>query len=285
MAKVSAADGTEIAYDVWGRRDGPSVLLIQGLGADSRGWAFQRMALGRRYRCYAVDNRGVGGSAAAEPPYSMFQMADDAVTVLNAEGVERAHVMGASMGGIVAQIVGVLYPERTSSLVLACTACRHHEWRQELLAEWADAVSSSGMSAMAGEGLRWLVGPRIHRRFGLWVNLMARLVLKSDPRGFVAQVEAILAMSDDLRERLHEVRSPTLVITGSQDALTPLGDAEELAELIPHSQLVVLSGAAHGLMVESPTAFNSAVLRFVEGAIANAADRRRDGTVTTAESA
>jgi len=210
LAKVSAADGTEIAYDVWGRQDRPPLLLIQGLGADSRGWALQRIALGRRFRCYAVDNRGVGGSSAAEPPYSMFQMADDAVTVLNAEGVERAHVMGASMGGVIAQIIGVLYPERTSSLVLACTACRHHPWRRELLAEWGEAVSTSGMSAMAGEGMRWLVGPRIQRRFGLWINLLARLILKSDPRKFAAQVDAILAMSDELRERLHEVRAPTL---------------------------------------------------------------------------
>lgn len=283
MAKVSAADGTEIAYDVWGRKDGAPVLLIQGLGTDARGWALQRMAFGRRFRCYAVDNRGVGGSSEAEPPYSLFQMADDAVTVLNAEGVERAHVVGASMGGVIAQVVGVLYPERTSALVLACTACRHHEWRQELFGEWAAAVSEHGMSAMAGEGMRWLVGPRIRRRFGLWINLLARLILRSDPRGFVAQVEAIRSMSDDLRERLHEVRAPTLVITGSQDALTPLGDAEELAELVPRAELVVLSGVAHGLMVEAPASFNDAVLRFLERAGTGAAVDRR--SLTSAESA
>lgn len=264
MPEVTAADGTEIGYEVWGRREAPPLLLVQGLGTDSRGWAFQRIAMGRRFRCYAVDNRGTGRSSAAEPPYSLFQMADDAVTVLNAEGVSTAHVMGASMGGVIAQIIGVLHPERTRSLVLACTASRHHEWRRELLAEWGESVEAEGMSALAGDGLRWLIGPRIHRRFGLWLNLMARLILKSDPRGFVAQVEAILDMSDDLRDQLHEIRVPTLVITGSQDSLTPLGDAEELAELIPRAELIVLSGAGHGLMVEAAGAYNKAVAEFLE---------------------
>ena len=112
--------------------------MLQGLGTDSRGWALQRFAFGRRHRCFAVDNRGVGGSSGAPHPFSLEQMADDAVAVLDAEGVESAHVMGASMGGVIAQILAVRHPERVRSLVLACTSCRHHEWRRELFAEWAD---------------------------------------------------------------------------------------------------------------------------------------------------
>ena len=65
-------------------------------------------------------------------------MAEDAIAVLDAEGIERAHVVGASMGGVIAQIIGVMHPERVRSLTLACTACQHHEWRRELLAEWAE---------------------------------------------------------------------------------------------------------------------------------------------------
>ena len=70
-------------------------------------------------------------------------MAEDAVEVLDAEGIERAHVVGASMGGVIAQIIGVLHPDRVHSLTLACTACQHHEWRRELLAEWADVVGGT----------------------------------------------------------------------------------------------------------------------------------------------
>ena len=256
-------DATPIAYETYGGADAEPVLMIQGLGADSRGWALQRMAFRRRYRCIALDNRGVGGTAGAARPFSLEQMADDAIAVLDAEGVDRAHVMGASMGGAIAQIIAVRYPERVQSLVLACTACRNPEWRRELLTEWAEAVDARGMSAMAGEGLRWLVGPRLHRRFGLWLNLMARIVLGTTPENFVAQVEAILAVDDDLRFELEGVRAPTLVITGTQDLLTPLGDAEELHEMIPTSRLVELRGAAHAIMVEAPNAFNRAVLEFL----------------------
>ena len=89
MPEIVADDGVAIHYEVWGRRGATPVLMIQGLGADSRGWALQRMAFGRRHRCYAIDNRGVGQSDRPAGPYSLEQMARDAVAVLDAEGVER----------------------------------------------------------------------------------------------------------------------------------------------------------------------------------------------------
>src|SRR4029078_9785048 len=96
------------------------------------------------------------------------------------------------------------------------------------------------------------------------VNVLARVLVQTKPHAFVAQVDAILNASDELRFELPKVEAPTLVVTGSQDTLTPLGDAEELAELIPNSQLFVLRGAAHGLMAEAPNAFNDVVLRFLD---------------------
>jgi len=158
VPSVAAADGTPIYYETWGRPDGEPILLIQGLGADQRGWALQRVPLGRRYRCVAVDNRGVGRSGRPPGPYSLFDMAEDAMTVLDHAGIESAHVMGASMGGVITQIIGVAYPERTRSLILSCTACTHHEWRRELLAEWAQTVTEKGMAGLLPDGLRWLVG-------------------------------------------------------------------------------------------------------------------------------
>ena len=265
MRTVTAPDGAMIAYEVSGRADGSPVLLLQGLGVDSRGWALQRLALGRRHRLLAEDNRGVGGSAAAPQPFSLNRMADDAVRVLDAEGVGEAHVIGASMGGVLAQLVAVLEPDRVRSLTLACTACRHHEWRRELLASWAADVRAGGMGALRGDdGLRWLVGPRLHRRFGVWLNLMARLLAQAPPQSFAAQVEAILDAPDVLRFELVTVEAPALVITGSQDLLTPMGDAEELAELLSNARLEELRGVGHALMVEAPSTFNHAVLDFLE---------------------
>jgi 3-oxoadipate enol-lactonase len=276
VRQATADDGFPIAYETFGKRDGEPLLLIQGLGADARGWALQRMSFGRRYRCFAVDNRGVGGTSGAPHPLSLEQMANDSMAVLDAEGVETAHVQGASMGGAIAQIVGVRHPQRVRSLVLACTACRNPEWRRELLTEWAEGVERDGMAALTGEGLRWLVGPRLQRRFGVWLNLMARILLQATPENFVAQTRAILDVDDDVRFELGSIRAPTLVITGTQDLLTPLGDAEELQELIAGSRLFELRGAGHSLMVEAPNAYNRAVVDFL---------RSCDADITTPEPA
>jgi 3-oxoadipate enol-lactonase len=263
VSHIVTSDGVRIGYDAWGSRDGSPVLLIQGLGMNARGWALQRGAFGRNHRCIAIDNRGTGHSDAPPGPYDLLRMAQDAVEVLDAEGITSAHVVGASMGGVIAQILGVVHPHRVHSLVLACTACRHHAWRRELLAEWGELVMAHGMQAMTDDGMRWLVGPRLQRRFGVFVNVLARVLVQTKPHAFAAQIDAILAMPDDMRFDLHVITAPTLVITGSQDTLTPLGDAEELAELITTSRLYVLRGAAHGLMAETPNAFNDAVLKFL----------------------
>src|SRR5436190_12874226 len=124
MAFTWGADGTRIHYDDFGRRDGEPLLMIQGLGADRRGWLMQRRALGARYRCVALDNRGVGRSDKPPGPYDLSVMAADAVAVLDDAGIERAHVIGASMGGVITQIIGVMHADRVRSLTLACTACR-----------------------------------------------------------------------------------------------------------------------------------------------------------------
>jgi len=276
MSATVTDDGTKIAYSAWGRRDGTPVLMIQGLGVDRRGWALQRGAFGRRHRCIAPDNRGTGHSDAPAGPYDLARMAEDAIAVLDAEGIERAHVVGASMGGVIAQILAVLHPDRVRSLTLACTACQHHEWRRELLAEWANVVSARGMAGLMDDGMRWLIGPRLQRRFGVFVNVLARVLVQTKPHAFVAQVDAILDATDELRFELPKVKAPTLVVTGSQDTLTPLGDAEELAELITTSRLYVLRGAAHGLMAEAPNAFNDVVLRFLDEIDAVAAQPSRE---------
>jgi 3-oxoadipate enol-lactonase len=263
MPDIVTDDGTRIAYTVWGRRDGSPMVLIQGLGVDGRGWALQHGAFGRSHRCIAVDNRGTGHSDAPPGPYDLSRMAADVIAVLDDAGVERAHVVGASMGGVIAQIIGVLHADRVRSLTLACTSCRHHEWRRELFAEWANTVNERGMQGLFPDGMRWLIGSRLQRRFGVFVNVLARVLVQTKPHAFVAQVDAILDASDELRFELPRIAVPTLVVTGSQDTLTPLGDAEELAELIPTSRLYVLRGAAHGLMAEAPYAFNDVVCKFL----------------------
>jgi 3-oxoadipate enol-lactonase len=261
---VEVPDGTRINYDTFGKADGPPVLLLQGLGADSRGWLRQRRMLSERYRGIVIDNRGVGRSDVPPGPYDLEVMAADAVAVLDDLEVEAAHVIGVSMGGIIAQILGVRYQERVSSLTLACTGCQHLPWRRELLAEWEEIARTKGMRALVDNAARWLMGPR--SRFRLWpvVGVLGPLALQVSPEAFCAQIDAILNLDDKLRFELTSIDAPTLVLVGSQDILTPIGDSELLNDLIPDSELVIIGGAAHGFMVENAGRFNDAVGAFLE---------------------
>lgn len=263
MPFTRAADGTRLHYEVTGRRHGPAVLMIQGLGADKTGWNLQRLAFGTRYRVVALDNRGAGRSDQPFGTYTLDQMADDAVNVLDAAGIEQAHVMGASMGGVIAQLVALRHPERVRSLTLACTACRNHEWRRELVAGWAATASERGMSAMTRDAARWVIGPRSLRRLWPAVGWLGPIRSSRPSHGFVAQVRAILDADDTVARDLSRIEVPTLVVVGNQDVLTTRGDAEELAENIPTAELVVISGAAHGLMVEHASTYNRVVLDFL----------------------
>ncbi len=274
MPLVTVEDGTRISYALAGRRDAEPLLMIQGLGTDTRGWVMQKRALGARYRLVMVDNRGVGRSDHPADGYDLSVMANDAMAVLDHAGYGSAHVIGASMGGIIAQIIAVLHPERVRSLTLACTACHHYSWRRELLQEWADLAETRGMREFVRRNLEWLIGPRSLQRLWPAVAVLGPLAFNVPVASFVGQIHAILNSDDGLRDALVDVQAPTLVMVGSQDVLTTQGDSEEIADLIPDSELVVVRGGAHLFMVEQYGAFNRAVLDFLDGTAA-AVDRRR----------
>lgn len=282
MPHATSSDGARIFYEVSGPRDGTPVVMIQGLGADSRGWILQRRAVARSHRVVLVDNRGVGRSDRPPGPYDLEQMATDVIACLDDAGIDRAHVVGASMGGVISQIIAVLHPDRVRSLVLCCTACQHHEWRRELLADWADVATQQGMRALLGRSMRWLIGPRSRRRFGFTMGLLGSLVLATPPESFVAQIEAILAAPDDIRLELANVRVPALVVVGTQDILTPAGDSEELVELLPDAELVLITGAAHGFMVEHARPLNRLLVDFLARVDAGQAGSAADGSIAAA---
>jgi 3-oxoadipate enol-lactonase len=164
MPFAQVSDGTRIHYEVTGRRSGAPVVLIQGLGATKSGWNLQRIAMATRYNTIALDNRGAGRSDAPTKPFTLEQMADDVIAVMDEVGIESAHIVGASMGGVITQIVGVKYPERVRSLTLVCTACRNHPWREDLLKSWASTAQDEGMLALGKNAAQWVMSPRSFRR-------------------------------------------------------------------------------------------------------------------------
>ena len=264
MPFVSALDGTRIHYEVTGRIGKTPVLMIQGLGASKNAWNLQRIAMATRFRIISFDNRGAGRSDKPTEPFTLEQMADDAIAVLDAAGVETAHVVGASMGGVISQIVAVKYPHRVRSLTLVCTACRNHPWRQELLQSWAKTAEEKGMIEVGKEAAQWVMSPRSFRRLVPAFTWMGPLAALRPRHSFVSQIHAILDTREDLVDQLSTITAPTMVIVGNQDILTPRGDSEEIAERIPNSELVVISGAAHGLMMEHSSTFNKILIEFLQ---------------------
>ena len=264
MPFVSAIDGTRIHYEVTGKSGATPVLMIQGLGASKNAWNLQRIAMATRFRCISFDNRGAGRSDKPTEPFTLEQMADDAIAVLDAAGIETAHIVGASMGGVISQIVAVKYPQRVRSLTLVCTACRNHPWRQDLLQTWAKTAEEKGMIEVGKEAAQWVMSPRSFRRLVPAFTWMGPLAALRPRHSFVSQIHAILDTREDLVDQLSTITAPTMVIVGNQDILTPRGDSEEIAERIPNSELVVISGAAHGLMMEHSSTFNKILIEFLQ---------------------
>ena len=264
MPFVHATDGTRIHYEVTGKSGATPVLMIQGLGASKNAWNLQRIAMATRFRIISFDNRGAGRSDKPTEPFTLEQMADDALAVLDAAGIETAHVVGASMGGVISQIVAVKYPHRVRSLTLVCTACRNHPWRQELLQSWAKTAEEKGMLEVGKEAAQWVMSPRSFRRLVPAFTWMGPLAALRPRHSFVSQIHAILNTREDLVDQLSTITAPTMVIVGNQDILTPRGDSEEIAERIPNSELVVISGAAHGLMMEHSSTFNKILIEFLQ---------------------
>ncbi len=276
MPCAIASDGARIHYRVFGNPDGEPLLMLHGLGTDNSGWLLQRRSFGSHYACLAVDNRGTGRSDKPRGAYSLEQMADDAAAVLAHAGVTSAHVMGASMGGVLAQILAVTRPELVRSLVLACTACRMQPWRRELFENWIEQAQGRGMRAFATHNLNWLIGPRSMRRLWPLAQVVAPFALRAPVHGFVGQCRALLAVDEGWSEKLAAVAVPTLVIVGSQDILTPVADSELLASHISGARLAVVRGGAHGFMVENSAIFNETVLSFLDDAATRRASRRRN---------
>lgn len=278
MTYVRASDGTRIHYRVTGRPGAPPILFIQGLGADKNGWNLQRIGSAPSFQAIALDNRGAGRSDKPHGEYSLEQMAHDAVSVLDHAGVETAHVVGASMGGVISQILAVKYPTRLRSLTLACTAGQNHPWREELLASWRDAALERGIGSMGREAARWVIGPRSFRRLLPAIGWLGPLALGRPSHAFAAQVDAIMNADTSYADELENVTVPTLVVVGNQDLLTPRGDSEELADRIPTAELAVISGAAHGLMIEHARSFNRVLFDFLR----RAEDAHRERTAGVA---
>ncbi|GAC1341270.1 MAG: 3-oxoadipate enol-lactonase [Myxococcales bacterium] len=244
--------------------EAPAVLWLQGLNAPAAAWAVQLAHFGRRVRSIAPDSRGVGKSDAPAGPYTTAGLADDALAVLDAHGVGRAHLVGLSLGGAVAQELALRAPARVKSLALLGSFATQAPRSAALLRAWRAlyplaAQSPALREAWELQSYAWLFTDRFWRgesnvraalRFAATQPLQA-------PAGFLGQIDAALA--HDARARLPALRVPALVIHGALDQLSPLAAGEELAALIPGAELLVVGDAGHAVNLEGQRAVNDAL--------------------------
>jgi pimeloyl-ACP methyl ester carboxylesterase len=244
--------------------DGEPLLLIMGLGYSADMWFRLLPELSPRYRTIRFDNRGVGRTGVSPGPYPIEIMAEDAVAVLDAAGVERAHVLGASMGGLIAQEVALRYPERVRSLILGCTlAGGEHAVPAEPAAMEMAAARATMAPAEAAEVAVPFVYAKGTPRSVIDEDIRVRMAVPTTPDGYTNQFLGVIAWQGS-GDRLSQLAVPTLVIHGREDRLVNPANAEVLARLIPHAEVVMLDDASHIFFSEQPEASAKAVLGFLE---------------------
>ena len=240
--------------------EGAPVLLVHGLGYTREGWGPLRGLLARRYRVLSYDNRGIGESEIPVGPYTVEELAADAVQVLDEAGVERAHVLGASLGGMVAQLLAAERPERVERLVLAGTTpggARAYPLPQRTLALMEEAQALPPEVA-----LRRFVENALAPGSAFVDEVYAyRQQHPPDPLGWSAQAAAGAAWDAD--GLLAHIAAPTLVVAGTADAVVDPRNAELLAAEIPDAQLRLLEGAGHLPSWERAGEFADLVERFL----------------------
>ncbi len=260
MKRIEVA-GVGIAYRLDGNPNGPPVVLLHSAGCDLRMWDPHVPALGERFQLVRADARGHGGSDAPPPPYTVERFGADVIGVLDALEIHRAHLVGASLGGLVALWIAVHHPGRVERAVFSGTAARIGT--AEAWQERADAVRAGGTEAVSDQVMSRFFSASFRRDHPDVVGWFADVLRVQPPHGYEA---TCLALRDaDLRGEVGAIDAPSLILAGDQDASTPVSDATWLHDAIDGSRLLTLEGAGHLCSVERRDTFDDIVPRFLRG--------------------
>jgi 3-oxoadipate enol-lactonase len=266
--------GAKIYWDEQGQSE--PVLLIMGLAYPSQMWYRTRPLLASRYRTLALDNRGVGRSDVPQGPYPIVLMASDAAAVLDAAAIDSAHVLGVSMGGMIAQEFALQYPARVRSLILGCTAAggptavrAEPEAIQMLMKREKMSPEQAAEAAVP-----FIYDPTTPRE-RIDEDIAIRRPWFPSPEGYAAQLQGVLGWEG--YSRICQIAAPTLVIHGESDRLIPPGNANLIAERIPGAKQVMIPRASHLFFTDQPEVAHRAIMDFLaihSDAIATSKNRK-----------
>jgi 3-oxoadipate enol-lactonase len=259
---TTEANGQTIYYEVHG--EGEPLLCVEGLAMDTLAWALQLPAFSSRHKTVVFDNRDVGQSSLADGSYDIADMAQDALALADSLELDSFHLLGASMGGTIAQEMALAAPERIRTLTLAVTYAWTGRWAQTLSDVWGARVGRMSREERVDELMLFCFSEEFFENVEgvAWLrDLMLQNPHPQPADAFARQLDA--ASRHDARDRLATLDMPTHVIGAEHDILVPVWKSRELAELIPDAQLTVLGACPHGLNVERAEELNSAVLDFI----------------------
>ncbi len=260
-------EGTSIHYAVDGASDGPTVLLLEGLGYGRWMWHWLTDDLADEYEVLRPDNRGTGDSDAPAGPYTIAEMAADARAVLDDHGVDSVHVCGASMGGMIAQELA-LADDRVASLALLCTSPGGED-AVEMPAAVREHVFSPPEDADPRERIRYLMEPAVsddcyEREPDLVERIVDwRLTGDATPAGREAQAAGVAAF--DATDRLGDLSVPTLILHGTADRVLPVENAELLSAHLPDATVELIEDGPHLFFIEERDRIDARIRSFLGG--------------------
>lgn len=243
---------------------GEWLILICGISMDLQGWRLQVPELSKHFKVVCYDNRGAGRTGAPDQPYSITGMAEDLAALMDRLRIDSAHVLGYSMGGLIAQAFTVAHPHRVKKLILQSTTQRPDGFVRLAVQNWMNICRSNmPFEQVVRFTLRWLYSPALFDNEALYekiVQIMATNPYAQKPHAFLRQAEAVLAF--DLGDAARGIDSETLVLVGMHDDVIPPYHSEHLARTIPRATLTVMNGA-HAPFAEFPNDYNKATLAFL----------------------
>ncbi|MFA5367281.1 MAG: alpha/beta hydrolase [Dehalococcoidia bacterium] len=275
---VVKVDDIKIAYTERGR--GEVVMLIMGLGAVKESWFLNIPTLSKYFRVIAMNSRGVGKISRMGEAYTMRRMAQDTVGLLDALNIERAHIVGVSLGSMIAQEVAISFPQRVNKLILAATTPGMNDTANKEM--WDKKNAELNKSTGLGEDFnrRIMEDPAsvdaVKVMVGLTKNAFNRPVFripmtlgskyyfnKVGPSGVLDQLRAV--STHNTIDRLNQIKSPTLVMAGTDDKIVPIELSRIVAQHIPGAKLIEFQQGSHSFFMEMSKRFNREVIDFLKG--------------------
>ena len=266
-----------IAYTERGK--GEAVVLIMGLGANKESWFMNMPTLSKHYRVIAFDSRGVGATHRSGEAYTMSRMAEDTVGLLDALSIERAHVVGVSLGSMIAQEVAISFPQRVGKLILAAATPGMSDTANKDM--WDKKTAEMRRNTGLGEDFneRIMNDPGSLDVVKIMVRITAyafnRLVFripmvlgaryyfnKVGPSGVLDQLRAV--SKHNTIDRLDQIKAPTLVMAGAADKIVPIEFSRIVAKYIPGAKFLMFEGGSHSFFMERSKRFNREVIEFLK---------------------